>query len=97
MELTTLIQTLVTGATNGTAITSIVFHNFSGAAQTITVHVVPNAGSEANNNKIIDVLSIDPNDSFIYDDKIILADGETVRALASADTSISATINDLDL
>lgn len=97
LQLTTSYQTLVTGASGGTANVSLVFCNNSASDVTIDVNVVPDSGTAGDTNQIIDVLTIEAGDSYFFDQKVLLSSGQTIQAKASAATSITATASYLDL
>ena len=81
-------------STNDSATTSIFFTNDNAAARTIDVHLVANSGTADATNRIIKELSIDGSDTYILSaEKIVLSNGDTIQAKASAATSIYATVS----
>jgi len=81
-------------STNDSATTSIFFTNDNAAARTIDVHLVANGGTADATNRIIKELSIDGSDTYILSaEKIVLSNGDTIQAKASATTSIYATVS----
>ena len=81
-------------STNDSATTSIFFTNDNAAARPIDVHLVANSGTADATNRIIKDLSIDGGDTYILSaEKIVLSNGDTIQAKASATTSIYATVS----
>ena len=96
-QLSTAYQTLVTGGASGSAVVMLSFCNNSGGAIEIDVNVVPNAGSDNDDNQIIDNLTVNAGDTYVFNEKLLLAVGETVQAKASANTSVTNIASFLDL
>jgi hypothetical protein len=102
-NLTTTNQTIVFQATQETAITCMIFCNYSAADTTLNVWAVPNSGgtsvgSAGNANQILTQLTISAYDTFVMDmEKLILSNYDTIVAQAGTGTSISATISTMSL
>jgi len=96
--LTTAVQTLFqpTGA-NGAANVTLVFCNTTATNQTVTVYAVAAAGSPSATNTILSAVTVPAGETVIFEPKLILGQNESIRALASANTSISATVSYLTL
>lgn len=92
--------TLTTSAANvyvssgNSAVTTMYLCNYSGADQTATIYLVPNAGTASNSNIIYKTVSIAASDTYIIDtERLVLANGDMVQALSSAGTSITMTVS----
>ena len=86
--------TTVYTSTNTTAITCMFFMNDNAASRTLDVHVVKSGGSAAVTNKIIKTITIDPADTYVINiEKLVLENGDTIQCVASAVSSVYATIS----
>ena len=95
-SLTTAEQTLISGSTAGSAILGIWFSNHSALTATITIYMYPSSISSGGTNCVtISTLSIPPSDTYFFNsaDKVLLASGDKLTALASANSSITATVS----
>lgn len=91
-QLTTAAVTYVTGTANSQIIIKRgVFTSLSSGAVTITVYRVPSGGSAATTNIIIDARPIPPFGTDLAPElaNMVLASGDTIQCLASANTSIN--------
>ena len=93
LQLSTSYQTLVTGAAGGTAVVLSAFANTTGGAVTIDLSVNGVAAS----NRLLTSLSIPANDTYFFNEKLLLGVGETLQAKASAAASITNISSYLDL
>ena len=85
-------------STNNTAVTNVYFCNYGGSSVTVDVYLVPNGGSAANTNIIYKTISIPAANTFVMDtEKLILGNGDSLQASASAATSVTATISYLSI
>ena len=76
------------------AVTTMYLCNFSGSDATATVYLVANGSSAGNNNIIYKTIPIAAGDTYIIDtERLVLDTGDSVQALASANTSISMTVS----
>lgn len=78
------------------AVTWATFTNFSGSAATLTLYVVPNSGSAANSNMILNAESIVAGDTFgLYSasEKLLLENGDAIYAFSDTATAINAVIS----
>jgi hypothetical protein len=83
--------------TQGDAITTMYFCNPDASAHTVNVFVVPN-GTVANTalNIVYSNVSIAAGDTLVIDmEKLVLGVGDSIRANASTDNKIAATISSL--
>jgi hypothetical protein len=78
----------------GQAVTTMYFCNTNNAATAFTLHLVP-AGFDANANNIIYYNKvIASGDTYIVDwEKLVLGNGDTLRANANVGNSIVATVS----
>lgn len=76
---------------------AICFCNFdiSGTAadESITVYFVPNGGSPANSNMVIQSLVIPIGQTYVFDSKMILDAGEKIVAVGSVGSKVTATVS----
>ena len=90
--------TTVYTSTNTTAITCMFFMNDNGSARTLDVHVVKNGESLGTANKIVKTITIDPADTYVINiEKLVLENGDTIQCVASAATSIYATVSSVTI
>ncbi len=76
------------------AVTTMYLCNYSGSDRTVTVYLVPSAGSAGNSNIIYKDVSIAAGDTYIIDtERLVLANGDSVQALASATSSVTMTVS----
>ena len=81
-----------------TAITCMFFMNDNASARTLDIHVVQSGGSATVTNKIIKTITIDPADTYVINlEKLVLSDGDTVQCIASAVSSIYATVSSVTI
>ena len=90
--------TTVYTSTNTTAITCMFFMNDNASSRTLDVHVVKNGESLATANKIVKTITIDPADTYVINiEKLVLENGDTIQCVASAATSIYATVSSVSI
>lgn len=79
------------------AVTCIMFCNYSGDDETITIHAVPSGASLTDTTKIIVDLSIPAGESFTFDtEKLVLATGDKIHAVTStADDRVTVTVSSM--
>jgi hypothetical protein len=89
---------LLTATGSGVAVTTMYFCNTNTAATAFTLHVVP-AGFQANANNIVYKNKIiTSGDTYIIDwEKLVLGNGDTLRANANVGNSIVATVSTIGL
>jgi len=86
--------TTVYTSTNTTAITCMFFMNDNAASRTLDVHVVKSGESLGTANKIVKTITIDPADTYVINiEKLVLDNGDTIQCVASAATSVYATVS----
>ena len=77
-----------------TAVTYLALCNYSASNVTANLYVVPNGDTIANSNMLISNLTIQGNDTYflyIAAEKIILSNGDSLQAIANANTVTSTT------
>lgn len=92
--LTTTAQSIYTSIGNN-AITTIHLCNYSSSAVQANVYVAPSTGNVANSTTVIygNVTISAYNTLIIYQEKFILANGDTVWANVSTNSAASATVS----
>jgi len=86
--------TTVYTSSGDSATTSIFLMNDNAASRTVQVYLVPNGGSASTTTQIIKDLAIDGADTYILqNEKIVLANGDTIQVTASDLNSIYATVS----
>jgi hypothetical protein len=90
--LTTTAQAVYT-STGNTVVSTMHIPNYTGTPVTCNVWVVPNGGIPSFTNIIYGNLTITAYNTLVIDrEKFILADGDTLHANVSADSSASTTV-----
>jgi hypothetical protein len=70
------------------------FCNDDATARDLSVYAVPSGGTVANSTQIYKNVQIAGSDTFVVDmEKLVLANGDTIQATASANTAITATVS----
>jgi hypothetical protein len=92
--LLTTVPSSVYTSTGNSAVTSVYFCNSGATAVNFSVWAVPN-GSTANiNTRIYNNIQLASADTYVLDvEKLILGNGDSVQANATANTSISTTLS----
>lgn len=102
----TIINNLLTNSTaspiytsmGNSAITTIHLCNFSNFTDVVNVYVVPSGFSANNYNIIYSNVTLTPGQTLIiYQEKLVLANGDTVRANANSANQVSATVSSLGI
>lgn len=78
-------------------IKQIILNNTSGAAASVTAHVVPNGGSVTTSNQIISSLSISSASQIIWSADIPLAAGDAIVLAAGTDNVITAITSGIEI
>ena len=80
-------------STGSTVVTLLYFCNTSGSTRTINLYVVPNGSSPGTSTQVYSNYSINASDTLVIDsEKIILSNGDSLYANASAAASITTTV-----
>jgi hypothetical protein len=83
-------------STGNTVVTWVSLCNYSASNVSANVYVVPSGGSAGNTNIVVANVLIGAHDTFqLYagNEKLIFANGDTIQANSSANTSISTTVS----
>jgi hypothetical protein len=81
-------------STDDNAVTTIYLCNYNVIDVTVTIYLVPNAGTAGNLNIIYKAVTIAAGDTYIIDtERLVLANGDTIQALCSANSSVTATVS----
>ena len=76
------------------AVTTMYLCNYSVSDRTVSIYLVQSAGSAGNSNIIYKDVPIAAGDTYIIDtERLVLANGDSVQALASATSSITMTVS----
>lgn len=82
---------------NGCAITMISFQNDDASARLCTIHACPNAEAASAENRVLNTPSIPASDAYIFDTKIILANGDDIKVSADAASVVGCTVSYMNL
>ena len=94
----TLLTTVVSNgyvSSGNTVVSVMYFCNTDATAKTFDLYAVPSGTTTINSDvQIYKSVQIQSNDTFVVDmEKIVLANGDTLRAAASANSAITATVS----
>ena len=77
-----------------TCVVTMYFCNYSGVTRTLTLYAVPSGGSADNTSIIVKDVDIIAADTYtLSTDRLILANGEKITAIADAGSAITATVS----
>lgn len=79
-----------------TIVKEILLCNTTAAVRDVTVYTVESGGSIGDNRKILSTVPIEPYSTVIFEMSTVLGQSETLRALASAATSVTATVSGVE-
>ena len=95
--LTTSVANIHVSAGN-TIVSTMYFCNLNGSAQSFNLYAVPSGSIADVGNQIYKSVLIQPNDTYIIDmEKLALGSGDTIRANASVNSAITATVSYLGI
>jgi len=84
----------VYASTGNTAVTTMYFCNYSGSDVTATVYLVPSGGSASDSNIVYKQIPIAASDTYIIDtERLVLGNGDMIKALCSSNSSLTATVS----
>ena len=76
------------------AITAIYLCNIDSIAQTFDIYAVPNAAPTYANSRIYSGVQVQAGDTYVIDtEKLILANGDSIKANASSTSSFAVTVS----
>jgi len=102
----TIINNILTNSTasaiytssGNSAITTIHLCNFSSSTDVVNVYVVPNTFVANSYNIIYSNVTLSPYQTLIiYQEKLILSNGDTIRANANSANQVSATVSSIGI
>ena len=93
--------TITTGAavsvytsSGSSAITAIYLCNIDTSARTFDIYAVPNAAATFANSRIYSGVTVQANDTYVIDtEKLILSNGDSIKANASSTNSFAVTVS----
>ena len=95
--LTTTAQSIYT-STGSSAITTIHLCNYTGSPVQANVYAVPSGGTPSNSNILYANVQITAyNTLIIYQEKLILSNGDQIDANVSASNSVTATVSSIGI
>jgi hypothetical protein len=81
-------------SSGNSAVTTMYLCNYSVSDRTVTIYLVPSAGTAGNSNIIYKEVPIAAGDTYIIDtERLVLANGDSVQALASSTSSVTMTVS----
>ena len=82
-------------SSGNSAITTIHLCNYSGSSVQANIYIAPSSGNVANSNTVIygNVTISAYNTLIIYQEKFVMANGDTIYANVSANASVTATVS----
>lgn len=90
---TTVATVYTVPASTDVKLTSIVLCNTTGTQATVTISVVPNAGTAGAGNRICAGLAVDPNSTVTIDSPVHMTVGDFIAALQGTASAITVTIS----
>jgi len=77
-----------------TCVVTMYFCNYSASTVTLSIHAVENGGSVADGSLIAKDITITAADTYVLSsDRMVLANGDKISAIASAGSSVTATVS----
>jgi hypothetical protein len=81
-------------STGNSVVSVMYFCNTSATAKNIDVYLIPSGGTAGATTQIYKSVQIAGNDTFVVDmEKLVLANGDTIEATASLNSSVTATVS----
>ncbi len=81
-------------STGNSVVSVMYFCNTSATAKNIDVFLIPSGGTAGTTTQIYKSVQIAGNDTFVVDmEKLVLANGDTIEATASLNSSVTATVS----
>jgi hypothetical protein len=91
--LTTAVANIYASTGNSVVVTAFVC-NTDSSARTFNLYAVPTSGTASTSNQILKEVSINAGDTYIMNsERLILANGETLRANASVNSVLVVTVS----
>ena len=90
--------TTIFTAVGNNATTAMFFMNDNGSTRQLTVFVVKSGGTAGSTNTITKAIDVTGGNTYVINtEKIVLANGDTIQALASHASSIHATVSSVSI
>jgi hypothetical protein len=94
--LVAITNTTVYTSTGNNAITAMIVCNYGATTSNLTLYAIPSGGSAGNNTTIVYQLPIVGGETLSLDqEKLVLANGDSIVAVASVGSMLSFTISTL--
>lgn len=91
--LTTVISNIYVSSGN-TVISAMYFCNYSASTISFNLYAVPDGSTDGSSTIIYNNVQLAANDTYVIDwEKLVLGNGDTLRANASANTSVTSTVS----
>lgn len=87
------LHTAVNTAGSYTIVKEILLCNTSSSVRDVTFYTVENAGTVADNRKILSTVSLDPYSTLVFEMSTVLGQNETLRGFASVASVVTATVS----
>tara|TARA_B100001057_G_C22595085_1_gene850547 strand:+ start:73 stop:381 length:309 start_codon:yes stop_codon:yes gene_type:complete len=90
--------TTIFTSVGNTATTAMFFMNDNGSTRQLTVFIVKSGGTAGSTNTITKAIDVTGGNTYVINtEKIVLANGDTIQALASHAASIHATVSSVSI
>ena len=90
--------TTIFTSVGNTATTAMFFMNDNGSTRQLTVFIVKSGGTAGATNTITKAIDVTGGNTYVINtEKLVLANGDTIQALASHTASIHATISSVSI
>ena len=90
--------TTIFTSVGNTATTAMFFMNDNGSTRQLTVFIVKSGGTAGATNTITKAIDVTGGNTYVINtEKIVLANGDTIQALASHAASIHATVSSVSI
>jgi hypothetical protein len=91
--LTTSVSNIYVSSGN-TIVSVMYFCNYSASTVSFNLYAVPSASTASNSNIIYNAVQLASGDTYVVDfEKLVLSNGDTLRANATVNTSITSTVS----
>jgi hypothetical protein len=82
---------------SGSAVVGLIFCNTGASERTITVNARPAGEAVAAENRILSALAIPAGETYVFSDKLLLANTDVVSGLASVAAEVVVTVSYMNL
>lgn len=92
-SLTTVISNIHVSSGN-TVVSAMYFCNYGASTVYFNLYAVPSAGSAGTSTQLYNSIQLAAGDTYVVDwEKVVLGNGETLQANATANSAVTATIS----